>query len=385
MDLIDGLKFEKNVYLPNELAKSRKWDLLKKWEVLFNNTNSQELVWKTVFFDLEWDYFCSNHLTRLEVNTEKIMPEYLTLILNWYWKKKVFYNTCTNWNNQSWIWTDLLSSFKIPLPLLEVQQEIVETMDRVINTKKRLENEADMMLAGTDDWLLGELGIEKEEKEEKKVFVVNSLDARWCPLSAEFFSDFWKRQKDSLPLSEIADINPSRNVSFDKNKNIPYVWLPETDDGQVKEVLMRPFSEIWARNIIKKWDILFARIEPSIFNKKYIFVDDLRGNDFAFTSTEFYVLEGKKGVVNQKYLYYLLFSNPVYSQFSGKTTGSTGRRRLDRQVFENIQIPLPPLHEQERIAEYISSIIETARVKRDEARRIYEEARKEVEKMMLDN
>lgn len=114
-------------------------------------------------------------------------------------------------------------------------------------------------------------------------------------------------------------------------------------------------------------------------------MDDLRGNDFAFTSTEFYVLEGKKGVVNQKYLYYLLFSNPVYSQFSGKTTGSTGRRRLDRQVFENIQIPLPPLHEQERIAEYISSIIETARVKRDEARRIYEEARKEVEKMMLDN
>ncbi len=82
-------------------------------------------------------------------------------------------------------------------------------------------------------------------------------------------------------------------------------------------------------------------------------------------------------------MYYLLFSNPVYTQFAGKTTGSTGRRRLDRQVFENIQIPLPPLSEQERIAEHISAIIDTARVNREEAQRVYGEARKEVERRII--
>ncbi len=55
---------------------------------------------------------------------------------------------------------DILN-IQIPLPSLEIQAQIVELMDRAIETKKRLELEADEMLTGIDDWLLAELGIEK--------------------------------------------------------------------------------------------------------------------------------------------------------------------------------------------------------------------------------
>jgi len=56
---------------------------------------------------------------------------------------------------------DALKSIQIPLPPLSIQNQIVDLMDRAIETKKRLESEADTILAGVDDWLLGELGIEK--------------------------------------------------------------------------------------------------------------------------------------------------------------------------------------------------------------------------------
>ena len=64
---------------------------------------------------------------------------------------------------------------------------------------------------------------------------------------------------------------------------------------------------------------------------------------------------------------------------------TTGIKNLIMEEFLSTPIPLPPLSEQERISEHISGIIETARTKREEAKRVYEEARVEVEKRILGN
>ena len=64
IDKDNELIFDKNIYLSDELANSKKEEIVLKNEVLFNNTNSQELVGKTTFFNLDGKYFCSNHITR---------------------------------------------------------------------------------------------------------------------------------------------------------------------------------------------------------------------------------------------------------------------------------------------------------------------------------
>lgn len=374
-------------FLPNEyFEKYKNWSL-NDWDVVIAMTDmasDPKILAVPTLIETKWKKLLLNQRVWrfYDINKNRLLTPYLRWVLlletvrdsiKWLWAHNVQINLSKH---------DILN-IQIPLPSLEIQAQIVELMDRAIETKKRLELEADEMLTGIDDWLLAELGIEKWEKNEKKVFVVNVNKILWNPLSAEFYIEKKKSDYISKPIKELSSINPSRNFSIDKNGVVPYVWLPETSDWVVNEVNIRPFKEVGARNIIQKWDILFARIEPSIFNKKYILVDDLKGYNFALTSTEFYVLESYKEIVNNQYLYYLLFSNPVYTQFAGKTTGSTGRRRLDRQVFENIQIPLPPLSEQERIAEHISAIIDTARVNREEAQRVYGEARKEVERRII--
>ena len=170
-------------------------------------------------------------------------------------------------------------------------------------------------------------------------------------------------------LRDIADINLTRNKpKFSGEELVPYVGLPETDehDNDVKTVLERPFSEVGSRSLILKNDILFARIEPSIFNKKYIYVDDLKGFGYAFTSTEFYILKAKS--VLQKYLFYILFLDFFYNQVEGKTTGSTGRRRLDKGAFENIIIPSPPLEIQQKIINIFEKAYDVKKEKEAQAK-----------------
>ena len=81
--------------------------------------------------------YTSNHITAIDVDRSKILPEYLCAILNMYQRHKVFYSICTNWNNQSGIGLDLLKSLHIPLftndrkDSLRRQQEIVDRINSI--------------------------------------------------------------------------------------------------------------------------------------------------------------------------------------------------------------------------------------------------------------
>ena len=137
------LNFTKNVYvnnIPNTL-------IVKKGDVLFNNTNSQELVGKTAYYDLDEVMSCSNHITRILVDHKKILPKYLGLLLNLYQQNKVFYYLCINWNNQSGVGQDILRKLPIVLPNISKQQEIVQHIDKVRATATQLQQEANEILA----------------------------------------------------------------------------------------------------------------------------------------------------------------------------------------------------------------------------------------------
>ena len=117
------LKFDKNVYLPIDVSYSES-DYINVDDILFNNTNSQEWVGKTAILKEKQLLLYSNHITKITVNKDVVVPDYIWLILNSYQKNKIFYSICTNWNNQSGVGLDLLRSLPIPLPPLEKQNEI---------------------------------------------------------------------------------------------------------------------------------------------------------------------------------------------------------------------------------------------------------------------
>jgi type I restriction enzyme S subunit len=54
-------------------------------------------------------------------------------------------------------------------------------------------------------------------------------------------------------------------------------------------------------------------------------------------------------VVDQDYMYHLLSSDPIYRKFAGRASGSTVKN-LNAEIVSSIEIKLPPLKEQRRIA-----------------------------------
>lgn len=122
------LSFETKKFVPNEKLKSE--DYCKKGEVLFNNTNSPDLVGKTTVFDSDVLCAASNHMTRITVK-EGVNPYYVASFFNLllsigYWKL-----LCTNFNNQAGVNTETLKKVRIPLPDKELQDQIVaELMQR---------------------------------------------------------------------------------------------------------------------------------------------------------------------------------------------------------------------------------------------------------------
>lgn len=134
------LKYDKNVYVP----EMEDIPFVESGVVLFNNTNSQEWVGKTVYFANEENkkVYISNHITAITVDRSKILPEYLCAILNMYQRHKVFYSICTNWNNQSGIGLDLLKSLYIPL-FTNDRKESLDRQQKIVNKTNDIYREAD--------------------------------------------------------------------------------------------------------------------------------------------------------------------------------------------------------------------------------------------------
>jgi restriction endonuclease S subunit len=202
---------------------------------------------------------------------------------------------------------------------------------------------------------------------KSRVFILQKSEME-NSLSPLYYSALPKKISHGKRLKEIAFVNPSRpRPKFESEELVPYVGLPETDEHTkaIVQVALRPYKEIAGRNIIYPNELLFARIEPSVFNKKYILTEDLKGHPFAFTSTEFYVVKGRE--VSNKFLMAAFHSNYVFSQVAGKTTGSTGRRRLDNDVFENLIIPVPDKQEQDKIIKIYDNAFDLRRKNEAEA------------------
>jgi type I restriction enzyme S subunit len=127
---------------------------LEKGDILFNRTNSYELVGRTGIFLLDGDYVFASYLIRLRVKQNIIDPHFLTFYLNFSQHK--LRQLATRAVQQANINAANLKKVKIPLPSFEEQRKIVKTLqifDEIINR----ENETKRQLEKTKKWFMQNL------------------------------------------------------------------------------------------------------------------------------------------------------------------------------------------------------------------------------------
>ena len=114
--------------------------LLELGDVLFNATNSPDLVGKSAYIGaLDEPTTYSNHFVRLRSDPEKLDGSYLARWLHTLFQAGKFKGLCKQWVNQATVSRDSLLALEIPLPPLHEQRRIADILDKAdaLRTKRR--------------------------------------------------------------------------------------------------------------------------------------------------------------------------------------------------------------------------------------------------------
>ena len=119
----------KYVELPDE--KKRKY-LLCPGDVLINRTNSLELVGKAATFDRdEGDWVYASYLVRIQVDRNRVLPEYVTATINSRIGRNYVLSTARRAIGMVNINAKEMAGFPISLPPLDIQRKFVDRLAEV--------------------------------------------------------------------------------------------------------------------------------------------------------------------------------------------------------------------------------------------------------------
>ena len=154
-------------------------------------------------------------------------------------------------------------------------------------------------------------------------------------------------------LGDICDINVnSLKENTNKNYQFKYIDLSSVKNGIIdfpNNYITFKNAPSRAKRIIKIDDVIMATVRPNLKGFAYISFDPKE----YICSTGFAVLTSKSEIC-MKYIYQILYANYIEKQISNMLVGSN-YPALNTSDILNIKILLPPIDEQKRIADILST------------------------------
>ena len=122
----------------------------------------------------------------------------------------------------------------------------------------------------------------------------------------------------------------------------------EEESGRLSPAETRSWGDVKkGYTPFQEGDVLFAKITPCMENGKYAIAKDLHEGRAA-GSTEFHVFR-PSAQLDAQYLLNFLFSHGVRQAARMNMRGAAGQLRVPTSFFEELEIPLAPLPDQQRI------------------------------------
>lgn len=159
------------------------------------------------------------------------------------------------------------------------------------------------------------------------------------------------REWEEKKLKTICDVNPVRsNNIVDK---VVFLGMSDvSEDGKILNQEIVDYESVKKGfTPFQKGDILVAKITPCFENGKGAYAEALM-TDIGFGSTEFHVLRCKN---NAKFIFFHT-TYPIFrKKMESEMTGSAGQKRVQTESIANYIIPFPPLPEQQKIADILTT------------------------------
>ena len=286
-----------------------------------------------------------------------------------------------------------IANIKIPLLSLDEQKIIIKKMDNAYNTKKQKQAEAQRLLDGIDDYLLGELGIELPQPEENtvnnRIFYRKLSDISGGRFDAFYCQNYFYKNRICIEkaqyqikfLKEIIDtklIKGRLPKDIEKDGNCQVIQINSINsDGYIDLDDLLTSKNIFNDNQkLKKQDIIIV-VTGATIGKIAIF----ENNGLFYLGGDLVKFQVDKNI-NPFYVYNFLRCQNSQIEIRKNITGATNGHLAPKDI-ENMIIPIPPLEKQNEIAEHITKIREKAKQLQEEAKKELEKAKIEVEKMIL--
>lgn len=152
---------------------------------------------------------------------------------------------------------------------------------------------------------------------------------------------------ESVPVSELFCLNPKSEISDDTG--VGFIPMTCVDDGfsgnhSFEERIWKEVKKGYCH--FQNGDIGVAKISPCFENLKSTIFQNLP-NNYGAGTTELVILRPIN--VCAKFYLYLFKSKWYIDEGTKYFNGVVGQQRVHKGIFTDLQIPLPPLAEQQRI------------------------------------
>ena len=354
------------------------YDALSKGDVVFNNTNSPELLGKTAYIreDTNWAY--SNHMTRIRFVPSLMEPAFIGHYLHFLFRNGYFKTRCVHHVNQASIGKDFLSRMRIPFPPSSEQKRVVTKLGELFacldagveglrKVKAQLKRYRQAVLKYafegklTEEWrkthkdqlepatkLLEKITQERliDLEKNKKLSPIGSFelpalpegwiwtrvdwlcDVQTGPFGTQLHRDDYT--SSGIPTIEIGDVHPTRDL---REGTAHFI-------AKEKAIELKRFE-------VKHGDVLFSRV--GTVGRCTIVPEGCDG--WIMSTSLIRVRIVSKYLLSKHLLFY--FWSPIAQGFAKRTSKGTTRAGTNSRIVGELPLIIPHVMEQQIIVEEI--------------------------------
>ena len=347
-----GLKFMAATAKPSECVR---WEL-KRGDVLFTkDSETPDEIGIPAFVTEDMPgVLCGYHLGRARPNEKLVNGAFLAELLRSPHVSKLFAKV-SNGVTRFGLTLGAANSLPILLPPLTEQRAIAAVLDSIDGAIER----TDEVIAATErlrDALLHELltrGVPGWHSAWKDVPGLGMVPASW----------------EVVRLGDVAEVNPRRpRLTVDTGAPVSFVPMAAVGDrlSGIQEFICRPYSEVSnGFTYFEDKDVLFAKITPCVQNGKHTLAHGLQ-DGIGFGSTEFHVIRSGSRIL-PSHLFRTVTHPRNIRACVNSFTGTAGQQRVQPDAIRTIPVALPPLKEQQAVADMLDAVdaaVERARGER---------------------
>ena len=337
---------------------------LKSGDVLVNSTGTGT-VGRTRLFDEcclgEYPFVVPDSHISVARTVAEIDSFYIWAILSSNWGQQYLEDNLAGSTNQKELYIGVLENMLIPLPPKNEQKKIAKEIarwekyvDNIDVVKEKLSNYIKQTKSKILDLAISGKLVPQDPNDEPAIELLKRINPDFQPCDNSHYENLpfeipstwvWVSHNDMLEISGGAQPPKSE---FSEVMKPGYIRLYQIRDYGEKPIpIYIPLST--ASKTTVKGDILLARYGGSL-GKVFI------AEDGAYNVAMAKVILCYPEVLNQKFVYYYYLSSIYQNKL--RSISRTAQAGFNSGDFEDMYFPLPPLEEQGRIVDAISSIWE---------------------------